>query len=431
MRGRGSIAVVASTVVVLVVAGGVAHANSKTERAAELFRAQEHERAYALLCELAAEGSRSPEVFHLKGVIERTNGDLALATRSLARGLRLAPDRVDLVVDLAVAHSWTGELQRALELYDRALAIDPDHRGAVLGRARTLAWRGDLGQARAVYRRLLEEDPTDSAAANGLAFVERADRHYARARALYRGVLAQSPNDTEARDGLAAIRDARQWRASASVGTALVADRTQMSGGASLSYDGSARWSLNGAYSMFVPVGALEVVDDVEVRRLAHRAAVGLVLRPNQKTAAVVTATATAQAGLRSGGLGLDGERRVGERLSVLGGVRGIATAEGLATVASTGVSLSLSETAGLQGQYFAARSAQGRWSHVGVAGVRTRLPFDLAARATASLGTGQWSANASLSRRLTAGFAVSVEVGHFRGAFAQTNAGLSFATSF
>ncbi len=89
-----------------------------------------------------------------------------LASESLEKAVRLAPDSADAWNSLGAAEVGARNLQAALQDFDKALALNPDMSSALLnaGQARVALGERDAGEK--LYRHALEINPKDATAAN-------------------------------------------------------------------------------------------------------------------------------------------------------------------------------------------------------------------------------------------------------------------------
>lgn len=74
-----------------------------------------------LLIELAAEGSKDPDYFNLLGMVRGGLNQLPEAAQSVIRGIRLAPQRADLIFNLAGLYQKAGDNSSAVKVLKEAL----------------------------------------------------------------------------------------------------------------------------------------------------------------------------------------------------------------------------------------------------------------------------------------------------------------------
>ena len=85
-----------------------------------------------------------PQVFELKGYIERRQGKQEEALRSLERALEVDPRNVLTLQQLALSYEWLRRYAEAESIWDRVLAIKPNDLETQLERARVeLNWKAD------------------------------------------------------------------------------------------------------------------------------------------------------------------------------------------------------------------------------------------------------------------------------------------------
>jgi tetratricopeptide (TPR) repeat protein len=112
-----------------------------------------------------------------------------------------APSREDALrarLGLALALSWSGQLEASLKEYEAILRDDPGNRPAELGRARVLSWRDRQGPARRAYESVLAQDPRDLDARRSLGRVQSWRGMQRDAQRRLEGVVADNPRDPEA-----------------------------------------------------------------------------------------------------------------------------------------------------------------------------------------------------------------------------------------
>ena len=136
----------------LLVEVGRAHCRvGRLERGVELF-----ERA------LAADGPREARMYLGRALTGL--GRYEEAAAQLEQALAAAPQRREVLVDLATARFFLGEHQRAAALYDEALNAAPDDTAAMVGRGQVELAAGHLDEAAELLHRALsiEADRSDA-----------------------------------------------------------------------------------------------------------------------------------------------------------------------------------------------------------------------------------------------------------------------------
>jgi tetratricopeptide (TPR) repeat protein len=119
-----------------------------------------------------------------------SRGDFASALTSYRLALREHPDDLEVLQNIAIAFSKTGQPEEAIRLYRRALQLDPDLAGAHYGLAFLLLKRGDTAHAGLHLEAYLRVSRADDTAA--LTFRAHAERTLAR---------LQDPSSASARGG--------------------------------------------------------------------------------------------------------------------------------------------------------------------------------------------------------------------------------------
>ncbi|HLL47210.1 MAG TPA: tetratricopeptide repeat protein, partial [Longimicrobiaceae bacterium] len=179
-----------------VVAAGweAARSDHHAEAAAHFRRAIEREpaRRRELLPELAVRMTFSGEA------------EAAVPLYREAIGWDLPPEEaLRMRRHLALSLSWSRRFDEALAEYGALAAADPGDVEARLGLARVLSWTGRLGPAEREYRAVLALDPAQREARRGVAQVRGWSGRPREARKLIEAYLREHPDDAEARYVLA------------------------------------------------------------------------------------------------------------------------------------------------------------------------------------------------------------------------------------
>jgi tetratricopeptide (TPR) repeat protein len=107
--------------------------------------------------------SRSADPVALRGLgrMQLAQGDVAVATQTLARAVQQAPDSADVQIELARAYHILGQLLPAVEAYERGLKImtDFDRSNLLVEYADTLAAAGKIAEACQAYAKALSQLP--------------------------------------------------------------------------------------------------------------------------------------------------------------------------------------------------------------------------------------------------------------------------------
>jgi len=104
----------------------------------------------------ATRHSGGAHVWHVFGNCLATIGDNDNALDALKRAHALAPDRVDILLDLANLHRQFEHYKNAEQCYVKALNIDPNDANAHLGMATLLHLQRELDAAEPYYQRSLQ-----------------------------------------------------------------------------------------------------------------------------------------------------------------------------------------------------------------------------------------------------------------------------------
>jgi tetratricopeptide (TPR) repeat protein len=124
--------------------------------------------------------SREPgnvDALRLFGVLQRQRGDLAEATRLLETARTVAPQRGDVLLELAGIRFIERDMEATRQLAGDALKFDPNLSGAHTLLGQMALMDGDFGSAESHYRTALRADEQDTNALTGLGhtFLERND----------------------------------------------------------------------------------------------------------------------------------------------------------------------------------------------------------------------------------------------------------------
>ena len=109
--------------------------DAKTDiaRARECFENENFARAKRLCERTLAVNGENAEAYFILGTIEMCRGRYAYAIPPLEKSLELAPDKADVMAQLAFSHQKERHVQKALETFKKALKIDPENFQALYG----------------------------------------------------------------------------------------------------------------------------------------------------------------------------------------------------------------------------------------------------------------------------------------------------------
>jgi TolB-like protein len=130
-------------------------------RATFLYRCYlDYNRARAELALIQRELPNHPEAFELAGYIYRRQGLWAESARSLQRAIKLDPQNVRLLQQVAASYQEFHQFGAMAAALDRALAIDPRDLDTRITRALVdLEWRADTGPLQTLVGALLAANP--------------------------------------------------------------------------------------------------------------------------------------------------------------------------------------------------------------------------------------------------------------------------------
>jgi tetratricopeptide (TPR) repeat protein len=131
------------------------------------------------------------------------------AEAMLQEAIRVAPDYLLALIDLAQLHKEQDRYPEAIECFDRILALDPLHVQAHFLRAGTLARASFTHEAVGAYRRCLELRPRHAGALLGLGHALKAAGDYAGAVAAYDECRGLTPDSGEVWWSLANLKTYR------------------------------------------------------------------------------------------------------------------------------------------------------------------------------------------------------------------------------
>lgn len=110
-----------------------------------------------------------------------------------------SPDQVRHArLGLALALSWSGDLDASLDAYEALLEENPGDREARLGQARLLSWRDRQGPSKEAYEEVLVQNPGDLEARTGVGRVQSWRGRQRAAQRQLRDILRDHPKDPEA-----------------------------------------------------------------------------------------------------------------------------------------------------------------------------------------------------------------------------------------
>ena len=126
------------------------------------------------------------------------------AAKQLRKAFKLAPQRIDMQINLAATLLITRDMDEAAKLLEQALRSQPNNPEVLMGWAEVLLERGQKDQARTTLDRILQSDPNDAVALRLLAEIHSSAEQYPEALQLLQKAVAIKSNDTKARYALGA-----------------------------------------------------------------------------------------------------------------------------------------------------------------------------------------------------------------------------------
>ncbi|MDP3937210.1 MAG: tetratricopeptide repeat protein, partial [Deltaproteobacteria bacterium] len=126
----------------------------------------------------------------------------------LDSGTASPEDALRARLGLALALSWTDQLEQSLKEYEALLADDPGNRDAQLGRARVLSWRDRQGPSREAYVEVLAQDPLNAEARRSLGRVQSWRGRQRDAQRQLSEFVAENPDDNE---GVFLLAQSQDW----------------------------------------------------------------------------------------------------------------------------------------------------------------------------------------------------------------------------
>ena len=141
---------------------------------------------------------QSAEAWHLLAEAELEEGLLGRARKSLAKGLELEPDNIELLYSLGDLCLEEEQGDEALRAFERIIALDREEIDAWVSKALVLLNADDLGAAETVCRQALTIEPSSVFALNALGDICAAAGKSAEARANYEKAIEAEPDDPQA-----------------------------------------------------------------------------------------------------------------------------------------------------------------------------------------------------------------------------------------
>ncbi|MEM6730513.1 MAG: tetratricopeptide repeat protein [Myxococcota bacterium] len=139
------------------------------------------------------------------GIKAGGEGNWAVAAQKFATARKLAPKRVDVIVNHGIALERSGDPIAAADAYSDAHELDPADSAAAANLARVLIATKKYKQARKVLKESLTEDPESAVLLNMSASLQRQTKNYKKAAALARRVLLRNQKNIGAIKTLALV----------------------------------------------------------------------------------------------------------------------------------------------------------------------------------------------------------------------------------
>ncbi len=169
------------------------------------FAREDYAAARALYEEVVRRGAGAVHPLRRLALLQSWDGDLEASIASYRRALALAPDDLDLSLDLAKVLSWDNQLAESIRIYEAQRARHPDDPRVLLGLGQVLAWKGRYDGSDAIYRDMEERrlEPIQAHVGRARALAWRGD--FDRAIDFYRDILKADPGNVEARLGIVQV----------------------------------------------------------------------------------------------------------------------------------------------------------------------------------------------------------------------------------
>ncbi|HUB15748.1 MAG TPA: tetratricopeptide repeat protein [Acetobacteraceae bacterium] len=166
-----------------------------------LYAAGDRIAAIELANRLLARDPAHPDALHVLGICAYESGDSAAGAALLAR----APERADILSDLAVMQRTQGLTEAAEQTLRRALELHPGLLPAMGNLGNVLMDQGRAAEAEAVLSQAVEHAPNQAWLRRNLALALLARQDVVGAERQVRQALALAPDDPEANETLAAM----------------------------------------------------------------------------------------------------------------------------------------------------------------------------------------------------------------------------------
>ncbi len=170
-------------------------------RLLRLYAGGDGDAARALAHRLLARDPAHPEALHVLGALAYTAGDVAAAAALFSR----AAERADILCDLGVMQRAQGDPAMAEQTLRRALALDPGLVAAHGNLSNVLMDQGRPGEAAAVLWKAVELAPAAAWLRRSLALALLALQDVSGAEAQLRHALTIAPDDAEVHETLGAL----------------------------------------------------------------------------------------------------------------------------------------------------------------------------------------------------------------------------------
>ncbi|MGH9750614.1 MAG: tetratricopeptide repeat protein [Candidatus Polarisedimenticolia bacterium] len=171
----------------------------------EAYAAEDYKRARPLYEEAARLDPRSVRALRRAALLQSWDGDLQASIGNYRAARALAPDDLDISLELAKVLSWGNNLGASIAVYEELRGRHPDEPRVLLGLGEVLSWKGRFADADALYRDMVDRQIAPIKAHLGRALIRGWQGDFDAAADFYRDVLKAEPGNLEARLGLARV----------------------------------------------------------------------------------------------------------------------------------------------------------------------------------------------------------------------------------
>jgi tetratricopeptide (TPR) repeat protein len=102
----------------------------------DAIQSRDYEEAVQIFQELTAADSQNPELWYQLGFAQRLSGNLEQALECQLQARRLAPERLDVLMEISRLHYWSGRREAGESTLNEVFRISPGHEPALELRGR-------------------------------------------------------------------------------------------------------------------------------------------------------------------------------------------------------------------------------------------------------------------------------------------------------